>query len=402
MASLLIKEISQQQAESDITDSPAESADQVGEHLWNAMDSWRLGLGDLFKVIGPVRADGETASVGVHRNSTTITTSWYQGAKTLPRVVCLSEDANTDPRHLDPGWAVLHTETTPLGGEWPWVATRRYLVDALSKTIMNRRLALFSHHAVREFVWAFALAIRDQSEFNPKPIGVREVLESAQQIAQHATQATIVFRIRRFEVTPDELDLVKHSLETLREQGADLICDPWPRWDRTPSDSVHGLRTWDFYSRDRLLERVVAVYSAALQLYADMVDRWFRGFRSRLRFGRLFPLRLEGRLSTSHQAHWEGAPSLSWCARVLPEGETSQVAVKWGSSEEFDLLSYWKEEENNLKSVRSGIDATPSPIVGDALPTIDSIRPVTDLAFSWLIGDLRELGWTDLNKVSLL
>ena len=48
LASLLIKEISQQQAESDITDSPAESADQVGEHLWNAMDSWRLGLGDLF------------------------------------------------------------------------------------------------------------------------------------------------------------------------------------------------------------------------------------------------------------------------------------------------------------------------------------------------------------------
>ena len=27
-------------------------------------------------------------------------------------------------------------------------------------------------------------------------------------------------------------------------------------------------------------------------------------------FGRLFPLRLEGRLTTSHQRHWEGAPSL--------------------------------------------------------------------------------------------
>ena len=94
------------------------------------------------------------------------------------------------------------------------------------------------------------------------------------------------------------------------------------------------------------------------------------------------------------------APSLSWCARVLPEDETSQVAVEWGSSEDFDLLSYWKEEENNLKSVRSGTDATPSPIVGDALPTIDSIRPVTDLALSWLIGDLRELGWTDLSKLS--
>ena len=113
-------------------------------------------------------------------------------------------------------------------------------------------------------------------------------------------------------------------------------------------------------------------------------------------------LRLEGRLTTSRQPHWEGAPSLTWYAKALPKGETSHVDLEWGSSEGFDLRSYWKEEENNLKSVRPGTDATPCPIVQDSLPSINSIRPVTDLAHTWLISDLKELDWTSLNRVSLL
>ena len=134
----------------------------------------------------------------------------------------------------------------------------------------------------------------------------------------------------------------------------------------------------------------------------DVVDRWFGGFRSRFRYGRLLPLRLEGRLTTSRQPHWEGAPSLTWYAKALPKGETSHVDLEWGSSEGFDLRSYWKEEENNLRSVRPGTDATPCPIVKDSLPSINSIRPVTDLAHSWLISDLKELDWTSLSRVSLL
>ena len=402
LASLLIRERSRHRAEADVVNGATESAAQLGEDLWNAMDSWRQGVGELFRMIGPVRKDGGTAAVGVHKSTTTVTTSWYRGAETLPRVVCLSEDWNRDYRNLDPGWAVLHTETTPLADEWPWGATRRHLLDALSQMILTRRLALFSPQAVRELVWAYALAVTDQSEFNPKRIGVREVLESVQQIARHATEATIAFKVRRLEVTPDELGLIRDGLEGLLEQGMDIVGDPWPGFDQAPSGGQRGLRTWDFYSHERLFERAQAVYSAALQLYADMVDRWFGGFRSRLRFGRLLPVKLEGRLIISHQAHWEGAPSLRWRARALPKGETSQVDMEWSSREDFDLLSYWKEEEDNLKRVRHGTDATPCPIREDPLPSIDSIRPVTNLAHSRLVGDLGELGWTDLSEVSLL
>ena len=82
--------------------------------------------------------------------------------------------------------------------------------------------------------------------------------------------------------------------------------------------------------------------------------------------------------------------------------KSTQSILEWGSGEDVDLLSYWKEEEENLKLVRPGTDATPCPIRGEPLPFIDSVRPVTDVAHVWLIGDLRELDWTDLSEVSLL
>ena len=403
LAGLLIHDTPRGGSSEDVAHNLPASAEQVGSELWNAMDAWRVGLGELFRAIGPVAVDGSTAAVGIQMNSTRITTSWYSGERTLPHpVVRLPDGAKTVFRHHDPGWVVLHTEMTPLCAEWPWKTTRRYLVDALSKTIMTRRLALPSDYATRELVWAFALAITGQGEFSPRPIGAQEVLAIIQQMTAQVRRETIVFKIRQLEITPDELNIMKGELERLLEQGEGVVRDPWPCFDRKPSTGSHGLHTWDFYSDERLLERATVVYTAALQLYMEMVDRWFSGFRNRLQFARLFPIRLEGRLTKSHQPHWQGAPGLTWRARALPRAETSQVVLEWSSSEDFDLLSYWREEEENLKSVRPGTDVTPCPIVSNSLPTIDTTRPVTDLAHAWLIDDLSELNWTDLSRVSLL
>ena len=221
------------------------------------------------------------------------------------------------------------------------------------------------------------------------------MLGIVEEIEKRTTRELVAFPIHRLEVTRDELTLIRDQLTTLLQQDEDVVSDPWPRYDHTPSESKRGYRTWDFYSDERLVQRVNAVYPAALQLYTEIVDRWFKGFQGRLQFGCLFPVRLEGRLRRSNQPNWEGAPSLSWRARALPKGKTSRVTVEW-SSEEFDLLSYWKEEKDNLRRVRPDTDATPYSIVDNALPTIDSIRPATDLAHAWLIDDLRQLHWTDL------
>ena len=400
MAGLLMPECGVDRHETKVS-GPTGSAVQLGLQLWEAMDVWRQGMGDLFRVIGPLDANGDTAGLGIRMRSTTVTTSWYTGDRTLPqRVVPLPERTDTGPDGLDPGWAVLTAESGRPGLEWPWIATRRYLMESLSQTIMTRRLALPSGDAVRELAWAFALAVSNQGEFSPRPIATSMVLDVARRLMGGARPGD-VFMVQRLQMTLDELVLVERRLEQMLGDGEGTVCDPWPLFDRRPSPDAGTCSTWDFYSDDRLLERATAVYTAALRLYVEMVDRWFDGFRRRFRFIGLFPILLEGRLTKLCQPHWEGAPVLTWRVRALPRGETSRVALEWGSANDFHSLSYWRDEEDNLRSVRPGTDATPYPVVGGSLPSIDSVRPATDLAHTWLIHDLKELGWTDLSTASL-
>ena len=291
LASLLILEDSTARATNETSDLSLESAQQVGDELWNAMDAWRRGLGDLFQLIGPVSPSGGTATVGVRIDSATVTTSWYEGSTEQHPVVELPGVTNTRLRDLASGWAILHTETALLTREWPWIATRRHLVESLSKTIRTRRLGLPSYNAVRELVWAFSLAAKDQGQFYPRPIRVREVLGIVEEIEKRTTRELVAFPIHRLEVTRDELTLIRDQLTALLQQDEDVVSDPWPRYDHTPSESKRGYRTWDFYSDERLVQRVNAVYPAALLLYTEIVDRWFKGFQGRLQFGCLFPVR---------------------------------------------------------------------------------------------------------------
>ena len=324
------------------------SAEQVGEAIWDAMDAWRAGLGELFREIGPVAVDGGTAAVGVQIDSTRVTTSWYAGRRDLPqRVVRLRDTGTAGLGRFGPGWDAFRTELTPLGPEWPWTSTKRYLVDSLSNTIMSRRLALPAECATRELVWTFALAIEGRGEFSPGVIGAGEVLESVRQMIAQAEREAIVFKIGRLEIRLGELGLIEAELERLVRRGERTVREPWGGFDEDLSGRTGRLNTWDFYSDERLMQRSGAVYSAALQLYTEMVDRWFGGFGRRLRFARLFPVALEGRLRKVQQGHMAGAPSLRWCARALPRGETSRVALEWNAAD-FELMSYWREEEENL------------------------------------------------------
>ena len=197
---------------------------------------------------------------------------------------------------------------------------------------MTRRLALPSDYARRELVWTFALAITGQGEFNPSPIGTREVLETVRQMMAQARRETIVFEILRLEIRPCELRLIEAELERLVQEGERAVRDPWGGFDRNPWERTGGVNTWDFYSDERLLQRATAVYSAALQLYMEIVDRWFGGFQRRLSFARLFPVALEGRLRKVQQGHMSGAPE----SEVVREGAISGGDIAGGFGMERD------------------------------------------------------------------
>ena len=404
LASLVMTELWNERHHDEPDDVLTGSSTEIGQQLWDAMDAWRHGLGRLFEEVGPVDVEGGTASIGVRMEDATetITTSWYRGPEKLDPVVELPKgDWRELCNSLGPDWPVLHGEMAPRAGGrsrgWPWLRTKSTLTDSLSDALKSRRLALISEDAVRELTWTFALAVMNQGCVSPKLIRSRWILRHIDDIEEVIDrergnpEAEYVYRNGTKEFLGEEIVLVKRCLLKLMERENDIVSDPWPARDvKEPADNW----VWSFYSNERLLERANAIYGAALRTYESMVDRWFCGFRNRLRLYRLLPVRLEGRLTCSrtHESASVG-PSLTWWTRSLPAGEQSAVVIEMGGREDFDHFSYWREEEENLKKLHPEYETPPALPVSGGGGAIFNDRPATDLAQRWLIDELRELGW---------
>ena len=368
------------------TDEPSlGTAVEVGEEIRNTMEIWGQGLGDLYSVIGPVDGNGNTATLGIRLDGDYVTTSWYSGSEALPAVLELPENIDWHSVTLD--WPTLLARGIPPGKTWPWVLTKDYLADSLARMIGSRNLALESIDGVRELSWAFACGITNQGSFNPRPIVILDVVRHIDEmnICEHDS---FVLCTMEGTFSDKEILIVKQHLLGLMAAGENLITESWPSADQLrPTGYV-----WESYGPQQLLHRTCEVYAGALRIYTAMVDQWFTAFGARLRLYRLLPVRLEGRLELPSQGDRE--PVISWCTRCLPEDSESTVAFAVGERRELpDFRSYWSDEAKALRQLRQGHGAVPSPFyVSEILPVWKS-RPATELAHSWLVDELRELGW---------
>ena len=146
-ASLLLKELVNRWSENETDVNSLGTTEEVGQKIWDAMDTWRRSLGELFSIIGPVSPKGCTATLGIHISDYEVVTSWYQDTDTMPPVVELKLEM------LDMGFSSQNISSIADPKYWPWVKTKDYLASRLTKMIESNYFILESNDAVREVVW---------------------------------------------------------------------------------------------------------------------------------------------------------------------------------------------------------------------------------------------------------
>jgi hypothetical protein len=137
------------------------------------------------------------------------------------------------------------------------------------------------------------------------------------------------------------------------------------------------------------LDRARLVYETAIEIYDTLVREWFAGLRARLPLAQLLPARLVGTLDPGTP---DSGLGMTYRWEPLPRGTSSRVEIALGehSGPQWADLDPLRDR---IRLLRPEAPWLGSSITQTALNVFDH-DPATRLAFDWLGGELRHLGWS--------
>ena len=341
---------------------------QFGERLRDAMAAWTGGLGPLASLVAPVHRDGrlQTVGVGIYDPSTVVV-SWTR--RTITDEVIELPDG-----HVDDEWlmsTVRYRFTAHNGSAWQWALD--HLRDEVSTLLERRELPQIK--ALRtEFGWRAALSVvRRPGSLDPKPIP-KNLLQN--RLRSYPSRGIYVDSGDSFEV-----DRVHEVLARLMEEDVDdHLYPPWPG-----PENLIGPYVWSGYSPEALLARTSAVYTAALEAYFEVVDRWFPNFRGDLKLESERPFRLVGMVRFTAELDAQRAgPTFCYYIESNPGGPDFVVDLHLGS--ESAKETFLKHANDRLENRQ--IDSFTS----SALSIFD-LDAAEQLTYSWLLDELRGVHW---------
>ena len=366
-----------------------EKAIDAGGEIRKAIEAWRQGLGGLFSDIGPVKSDGKIKSLGVGIQGRYVIIRWYGEDESVAPIVEIPMEELHDRSSK---WSIYGMEVPNTVG-WSWVLTKERLRRDLSRGFNKLNVASVSEDAIRELAWDVSLGLIGESAFTCRELDIAGVLTLIEcQLTQTWEQCCIDGE----SYSRSEVEAVRSYLSRLQADGENTILATWP----LPDIGIASGPVWGFYSEQQLLDRTNAIYSAALRIYAVMVEKWFKGLGPRLPLNSMLPVFLEGWLIAREPQEGRNlGPSLHYRPRILLDNEESQAQFEHGTGESWDFdeeNQYFDEEMAKFTQLRRGhfADMQPTFISRGILDeVVDVRRPATKLARTWLRRELSRLDW---------
>lgn len=347
---------------------------ECGEKLRKTMLIWIEALGPLSNWIAPIN-HGEIAPIGINVSDGRITYSWLDGNDDLRPVQMMSFHDMLNGR------CSFCSRGVPAQATWPWIITFDYLSDNLKKAIQSHAIIPVEGQLQNEYLWDTLLHISRKGNLQNGKRDLTELEQYRQFIGS------------RLQVNGREIqtDFLFHLLDKRIADGETEITAPYP----VPDKSNKSGWVWSGYSAERFLEKTQFVYSTALEEYIKLVNIVFRALKDNLRTAILVPCKLVGKIRFSEESvTFTDSPHLTWYMEALPSSETSCVDIQFGELpiNHADLLSSLLQ--NNLR-LRPDAENKSMAFISSGYLDIYKSTPVTNIVFSWLERELKEIGWID-------
>jgi len=358
------------------------SAVELGTYVRTAMLAFGYGLGPLTPIVMPWTSS-DPPPLGATLSGDMFGILWPGPGIETASLPPVSEQERGEPP-VGWQWGLLSdAQPEPI---WPWSYAKALLRHRLSEQL--RRLYVPGGPLERELAWAGASQLARRGEHSYSPIPSDRVRSELAQIPDEVEW--IYFggfgRGRDFPIQP-----VRNALAG---GEAELVC-PYPDRDEPSRGWI-----WTGFSPERMLQRTVAVYSAALGIYTELVDSYFVGLKSRLNTAQLLPARLSGSLKVRPLLEgMAGGPILHYYFEPLPPADQSEVVIALdGPTPAWEKIG---ELQTLARSRRPDTGAWADFLLQSRVLDVFGQTPALSKAWEWLAKDLSAVGWLDGGRSSI-
>jgi hypothetical protein len=359
----------------------------AGGELRRALLAWGAGVAPLDGLLLPHDSDGEVLPLAVDARPGWLWTGWHDGSENRndvvlfkPGVKYMSEDT--------PGWRVQRGGRWSADKGWAWNWSLDQLRHTLTALVKAKELRVDDRGLVDEALWLFALKATRLGSLSEVPMQLEPLRENLANIPPNS-----LIQLDNRWAYADQLVARADELLTA---GTSVLLPPWPSSDL----DIRGGWIWNPYSDQRQLERVRAVYTAAISAYLAIVDRWFVGLRSRMLTAAFLPARFVGEFHANRGKDWSHQPMLNWHWEPLPADSQSLVAIsvrpeKTEQKDYADVLDEYDAAHLRLLQLRPEASAWISTTYTWGAADVFHATPVAEISYKWIESDLKRINWLD-------
>lgn len=351
---------------------------ECGRMLQECMQVWVDGLGPLSQYIAPVQ-NGKLLPLGIWVEHGYITYSWSN---------CLSHNSVSALSYselLAQGCKRIHSRSVQSQATWPWIVTFETLSDNL-KCIIEDHGILIDGQLKDEFLWNAALHTTGKGSLYEGEIDLRCFPP------YNGQHGILLAGGKEFSI--EDIDAVVNEY---KNAGITQVKPPYPLSDKRGQ----GGAIWKQYSKKRYIEKISFVYETALRVYMDLVNTVFLTLRDDLCIAQLYPCKLVGGLKFPDGGDWAHfGPNLTHYWEALPYGEEAYIDIQVREIP-FSNPDYFHRICLTNESLRPEFRIQPATTMSSGWVDVFGPMPVTDMVFSWLNDELKELGWIrqDFNQL---
>jgi hypothetical protein len=342
------------------------TAREMGERIVLSMQAISNGLGLIASDLAPICSNGKVASIGIYKYEKRLYVLWYGNVQS-EGIVELPADFGARFNKGEYLWRQSRSISLGLQGAWIWKVSLDAVRERMQEMFKKKIYFLLDGCIFKEQMWEMANKVMGYYyELSDSPIPIAEI--------RKCLESRAVSRNTQY---------LLNYLNRLEESGKENIDSLWPDSDT----GLPGGYIWGAYSPERLAERASLIYSAAIEEYVNLVNRFFPSFSERLTTYATLPAKFVIYMVPKYGNDWE----LISYFDPLPVGEKSFVEIKIINADQRPL-NIIDELYKKLREMRPSVTQYQVRHSGFD-PDFFGGSPVTNLVYDWLSDDLKDISW---------